>query len=96
MDRFGEMTVFIRVVEDGGFSAASRTLSLTPSAVSKLVARLESRLDVRLFQRSSRTVTLTSEGEAFYAVAQRAVEAVEEAEAVVAGSGTPTGMLRIC
>ena len=95
MDRFGEMMVFVRVVEDGGFSAAARTLSLTPSAVSKLIARLEGRLNVRLFHRSSRTVTPTSEGEAFYTGARQALEAVEEAEAIAAGSSTPAGILRI-
>jgi Transcriptional regulator len=95
MDRFEEMRVFVRVAEDGGFSAASRTLSLTPSAISKLIARLEARLGVRLFQRSSRQVFLTAEGENFYAGALRALEAVDEAEAVSLGAGTPTGILRI-
>jgi len=44
MDRFSEMTVFVRVVENDGFSSAGRTLSLTPSAISKLITRLEERL----------------------------------------------------
>jgi len=44
MDRFSEMMVFVRVVEDGSFSSAGRTLSLTPSAISKLITRLEERL----------------------------------------------------
>jgi DNA-binding transcriptional LysR family regulator len=95
MDRFSEMMVFVRVVENGSFSSAGRTLSLTPSAISKLITRLEERLGARLFHRSSRTVALTSEGEAYYAGAQRALEAVEEAEAVSIGSGSPAGMLRI-
>src|SRR5687767_8834760 len=95
MDRFSEMMVFVRVVEDGSFSSAGRTLSLTPSAISKLITRLEERLGARLFHRSSRMVALTSEGEAYYAGAQRALEAVEEAEAVNIGSGSPAGMLRI-
>ena len=46
MDRFSEMMVFVRVVEDGSFSSAGRTLSLTPSAISKLITRLEERTGV--------------------------------------------------
>jgi DNA-binding transcriptional LysR family regulator len=89
MNRYGEMLVFVRAVADGGFSAAARSLSLTPSAVSKLVARMENRLGVLLFRRSHRTVALTPEGEAFYAAALRAIEAVEETDAaVLAGSAT--------
>jgi DNA-binding transcriptional LysR family regulator len=80
MDRLGEMQVFVRAVEDGGFSAAGRSLSLTPSAVSKLIARLENRLGVVLFNRSLRSLALTPEGEAFYPAARQAIEAVEEAE----------------
>ena len=83
MDRYGEMLVFVRAVEDGGFSAAGRSLSLTPSAVSKLIARLENRLGVLLFRRSHRMMELTSEGEAFYTAALRAIDAVDATEAAV-------------
>jgi len=95
MDRYGEMLVFVRAVEDGGFSAAGRSLSLTPSAVSKLVARMENRLGVLLFFRSHRTMTLTPEGEAFYASALRAIEAVEETESAVFSGSTTRDTLRI-
>ncbi|GJD66084.1 LysR family transcriptional regulator [Methylobacterium frigidaeris] len=95
MNRFGEMLVFVRAVEDGGFSAAARSLTMTPSAVSKLIGRLESRLGVTLFNRASRTVTLTAEGEAFYTSALRAIEAVEDAEASVLGGGATQGTLRV-
>ncbi|ACL58345.1 LysR family transcriptional regulator [Methylobacterium nodulans] len=95
MDRFGEMLVFVRAVEDGGFSAAGRSLTMTPSAVSKLIGRLENRLGVTLFHRASRTVTLTAEGEAFYTSALRAIEAIEEAEASVFGGRAAKGTLRI-
>ena len=89
MNRYVEMLVFVRAVADGGFSAAARSLSLTPSAVSKLVTRMENRLGVLLFDRAHRSVTLTPEGKAFYDSALRAIEAVEEAEATVfAGSAT--------
>lgn len=82
MDRFGEMLVFVQIVESGGFSSAARALSLTPSAVSKLVSRIEDRAGTRLFHRTSRSVALTSEGKAFHAAAIRALDAIEEAEAV--------------
>ena len=63
VNRSGEMEVFVQVVERGGFSAAARALGMTPSAVSKLVARLESRLAVQLVHRSTRKLTLTPEGQ---------------------------------
>lgn len=94
MDRFGEMLVFVRAVEDGGFSAAGRSLTMTPSAVSKLIGRLEQRLGVTLFHRASRVTTLTEEGRAFYTSALRAIEAVEEAETSVFGGCPPSALLR--
>ena len=66
INRAAEMDVFARVVESGGFSAAARSLRLTPSAVSKLVGRLEARLGARLVIRSTRKLQLTAEGQAFY------------------------------
>ena len=65
MDRAAEMTAFVRSVDGGGFSAAARELGLTPSALSKLVTRLEDRLGARLLQRTTRRLQLTPEGEAF-------------------------------
>ena len=65
MDRTAEMTAFVRAVETGGFSAAARDLGLTPSALSKLVGRLEDRLGVRLLHRTTRRLQLTAEGETF-------------------------------
>ena len=58
-----EMAAFVRVVDLHGFSAAAPTLGLSPSAVSKLVTRLETRLGVRLLQRTTRALHLTAEGE---------------------------------
>lgn len=87
MERSGEMEVFARVVQEGSFSAAARALGLTPSAISKLVARLEARLGVRLLLRSTRVIRLTLEGQAYLEAAQRALRALNEAElAVTAGS----------
>lgn len=96
MDKPGEMTVFVRVVEAGGFSAAARQLGLTPSAVSKAIGRVEDRLGVRLFQRSTRHLNLTEEGQAFYERSARILEDIEEAEQAVARiSGLASGVLRI-
>lgn len=95
MDRVAEMVAFVRSVEDGGFSAAGRSLSLSPSTISKMMTRLENRLGVVLFNRSLRSLTLTAEGEAFYPAARRALEAVEEAEAIAFTGVLPGEVLRI-
>ncbi|MBI5899696.1 MAG: LysR family transcriptional regulator [Rhodocyclales bacterium] len=96
MDRAAEMTAFVRTVETGGFSAAARQLGLTPSALSKLVTRLEDRLGARLLQRTTRRLQLTAEGEAFYARALPILKAMDEAEAEVTEAGTsPRGLLRL-
>ena len=71
MNKTTEMTVFVRAVDAGSFSAAGRTLQMTPSAVSKQVSRLEQRLQVRLVNRSTRRLSLTGEGQTFY---QRCVQ----------------------
>lgn len=65
-NRIGELQVFLRVVETGSFSGAARTLLMTPSTVSKLIARIEARLGVRLIERSTRRLALTDEGKLFY------------------------------
>ena len=89
------MEVFVRVVETGGFSAAARTLQLTPSAVSKLVRRLEARLSVRLVNRSTRQVRLTPEGCVFYERSVRVLADLDDAERSAAGGETPRGRLRV-
>ena len=96
MDRAGEMTAFVRAVETGGFSAAAREMGLTPSALSKLVTRLEDRLGARLLHRTTRRLQLTAEGEAFYGRARSILSAMDEAEAEVAqASASPRGLLRL-
>lgn len=91
-----EMTAFVRVVDAKGFSAAAPGLGLTPSAVSKLVTRLETRLGVRLLQRTTRALHLTEEGEAFYASARRIVGEIETLENQIAGErSTPRGLLKV-
>ena len=95
INRSAEMEVFARVVESGGFSAAARALRMTPSAVSKLIARLETRLGARLMNRSTRRLQLTAEGQAFY---QRSVDIlgdIAEAEREAAAGAAPRGRVRV-
>jgi DNA-binding transcriptional LysR family regulator len=94
MERSGEMEVFVRVVQEGAFSAAARSLDLTPSAISKLIGRLESRLGVRLLTRTTRALALTEEGEAYYQAALGILQEMNDAEQAVAG-GAVRGRLRI-
>ncbi len=95
INRSGEMEVFVRVVEEGSFSAAARRLGLTPSAVAKLIGRLEERLGVRLLARSTRSLRPTPEGDLFYEQASRILADIAEAEAGVSGASAPRGRLRI-
>jgi DNA-binding transcriptional LysR family regulator len=96
MDASSDLRVFVRVMDRGNFSLAASDLGITPSAVSKLVSRLEDRLGARLLERSTRRLALTPEGEAFLARARRIVADIEEAEAEVARvRGAPRGKLRI-
>ena len=95
MSRYMDMQVFVRAAEDGSFFAAARNLALTPSAVSKLIARIEDRLGVLLFRRTHRVIQLTQEGEAFYQAAQMAIEAIETADAAVFSGVAAQQTLRI-
>lgn len=95
VNRSGEMEVFVKVVEQAGFSAAARAFRMTPSAVSKLVSRLEARLGTRLVNRSTRRLQLTPEGRAFHEHAVRLLADLDEAERSVAGSEAPRGHLRV-
>lgn len=95
VNRSGDMEVFSRVVELGGFSSAARALHMTPSAVSKLIARLEARLGARLFNRSTRRLQLTPEGTAFHERAMRVLADIEAAEREAAAGAVPRGLLRV-
>ncbi|WNG59573.1 LysR family transcriptional regulator [Archangium gephyra] len=94
MERSGELEVFLRVVQEGGFSAAARSVGLTPSAVSKLITRLETRLGARLFMRTTRALSLTEEGEAYYRAGQRILQELNDAEQAAA-AGAVRGRLRV-
>jgi len=95
VNRSGEMEVFVRAVELGGFSPAARALRMTPSAVSKLVARLERRLGARLINRSTRKLLLTAEGQAFLERAHRVLADLDEAERAVTAGAVPRGLVRV-
>ncbi|WP_240230464.1 LysR family transcriptional regulator [Devosia lacusdianchii] len=95
INRAGEMAVFVAVVERGGFSTAARALRMTPSAVSKLITRLEARLGVRLLNRSTRTLQLSAEGSAFYDRATRILADLDEAERSASAGEQPAGRIRI-
>lgn len=96
METLGNLLSFVRSAESGSFSAAARRLGLSPAAVSRNVAQLESNLGVRLFQRSTRKLTLTEAGERFLANVGSGLDSVQAAIADVAGNaGAPSGILRL-
>lgn len=91
-----EMRAFVQVVQRGSFAAAARALGLTPSAVSKLVSRLEGRLGVRLLHRTTRRLALTSEGDLYFSRARQILADIEEVETEVAGlRAAPRGSLHV-
>ena len=83
MDRASEMMIFVRCVDEGGFSAAARALDMTPSAISKQIRRLEDRLGARLFHRTTRRINLTEVGRDFYERCSRIMGDIEAAEEAV-------------
>ena len=95
MERPESMSVFLTVVDEGDFSAAARKLGLAPSAVSKIIARLEERLGIRLVQRSTRRIGLTAEGIADAEAARRILKDLEDAELAIRPGAEPHGLLRI-
>ncbi|MFH5774984.1 LysR family transcriptional regulator [Paracoccus sp. NGMCC 1.201697] len=95
-NRAGEMQVFLRVVESGSFSDAARQLLMTPSTVSKLIARIEARLGVRLLERSTRRLALTAEGRIYYQRSQSLLTELEEIERDLShGAASISGTVRI-
>jgi DNA-binding transcriptional LysR family regulator len=88
--------IFERVVEAGSFSEAARQLSVAPSSVSRQVSELEDTLGVRLFQRSTRRLSLTEAGEIYHQRAAKILSDLNEARLAVSQlDGTPTGILRL-
>jgi DNA-binding transcriptional LysR family regulator len=96
MSAVTDLRAFVQVVERGGFSAASNSLGITPSAVAKLVTRLEDRLGVRLLHRTTRRVALTPEGEIYHLRARDILASIDDADAEVSQAGQrPRGRLRV-
>ncbi|WP_434113314.1 LysR family transcriptional regulator [Paraburkholderia caffeinilytica] len=96
MDRFQELNAFIAVVEAGGFSAAARRTGDSQSAVSKAVGALEKRLGVMLFNRSTRSVTLTDQGQRYYDRTKPLVDEMDEADSELTSSTlNASGLIRI-
>ncbi|TES61970.1 LysR family transcriptional regulator [Burkholderia cepacia] len=95
VDKFSGFPAFVRSVETGSFTAAAQSLGTTTSAVSKSVARLEKRLGVTLFQRSTRASVLTIEGQAFYERIAPLMRGLEDAEEVLRSPAAAAGRLRV-
>lgn len=96
METLANLESFVQSAENGGFSAAARRLALTPAAVSRNVAMLERNLGIRLFQRSTRKLTLTEAGERFLLEIRGNLEGLQAAIAGAATDhGEPAGVLRV-
>lgn len=95
-DRLGSIVAFVRVAELGGFAAAGRDLNVSPSAISKSVARLEERLQLRLFHRTTRSLTITEDGKLFFERCSGILADLDRAEEDMrARAARPSGVLRI-
>lgn len=91
-----ELEFFTLIARHGSLAAAARELDLTPPAATKRLSQMESRLGVRLVNRTTRSISLTNEGETYLAYAQRILADLREMESVVASSGAePRGLLRV-
>lgn len=96
MDSLSGFTVFVQVAETRSFVAAGRLLGVSASAVGKSVARLEEKLNVRLFHRSTRSITLTAEGTLFLERSRRILAEIEAAELELSqATAAPRGRLRV-
>ncbi|MBZ5762109.1 LysR family transcriptional regulator [Rhizobium sp. VS19-DR104.2] len=96
MDRLTELEAFLAVVETGGFTAAGRRTGASQSAVSKAIGTLENRLGVALFNRSTRNVTLTDQGQNYFDRMKPLIEEIDDANREVMGSAVDmSGSIRI-
>ena len=95
-NRLADITAFVLAVRTGSFTAAANLLGSTRSAVSKSVARLEARHDVRLLNRSTRSLSLTDEGAIAFERWQQILDDLDEVDATMAQrKGQPTGLLKL-
>lgn len=93
--RSGEMAIFALVAQEGSLSGAARALGLTPSAVSRVIARTERRIGTRLLLRTTRAIRFTAEGEAYLRGARRILADMAEVEDAITDQGVPRGRLRV-
>ena len=95
LESLNGLVTFVTTARSGSFTEAADALGISRSAVGKAVARLETRLRVRLFHRTTRRIALTTDGEAYYASCAAALEEISAAEACLGSAGLPSGRLRI-
>ncbi len=96
MDRLTSLTAFVRVVDNGGFSAAGRKLNMSTTMVSNHIQALEERLGARLLHRTTRKVSLTEIGKAYYDRCTQILADIEQADDIAgAMQSTPRGTLRV-
>jgi DNA-binding transcriptional LysR family regulator len=94
--QLGSIELFCKAADLGSFTAAAEALGLTPAAVSRSIARLETRLGVRLFARTTRSIRLTTDGALYKAECQQALEQIAQAEQAITGQQQrPSGLLRV-
>jgi LysR family transcriptional regulator, regulator for bpeEF and oprC len=95
-DPFENILPFVLTAEAKSFATAAKRLGVNPSSVSRAVARLEAEVAVKLLRRTSRSVTLTSEGAAFFELCREVLEKMDQARSVLtAAQIRPTGVLRV-
>lgn len=94
--QLGSIELFCKAAEVGSFTGAAEALGLTPAAVSRSIGRLETRLGVRLFNRTTRSVALTASGTLYREQCQQALEQIAEAERAITGQqNEPRGLVRV-
>ena len=96
MGHSGELQLVVELARAGGMSAAARELDVTPAAVSKRLAQIEARLGVRLFNRSTRRLSLTAEGEVYLESARRILGDIDDLDELIASrQASPRGLLKV-
>lgn len=95
LNQSASLIAFVRAVEAGSFSAAARNAGTTPSAISKGISRLETELGTKLFRRSTRTLSLTPDGEAFFDRIAPLLRGIEDSADAIRPKGGARGRLRV-
>lgn len=96
VDRFSGIEAFVASAGAGSFTAAAKTLGMTPSGVAKSVSRLEARVGLKLLHRTTRQISLTPEGDAYLNVCRRTISELDDVEVALSpGTGEPRGRVRI-